>query len=274
MPNRQEFKFSGNGVSAAYDDVLVPLLFEPWTESLMQRFAPIAGMRVVDVATGTGIVAQKVADRVGPNVRVTGTDISAEMLAVARKRCQKHSSFVSFVESAAAPLPVESVSTDVVFCQQGFQFFPDKRAAAAEMFRVLKRGGRAVVSAWRPLNRCTWFGAIHDALTRCDEGVIADMITVPFNHMPGDELVEHFRAAGFHGIELETPEADLVFEGGVEQAYQTVFATPIGPRLRALPDRKLAEFREAMLAEAEKMTVNGVTTGRMASILLVAERPL
>ncbi len=154
MNDRPRFGFNDKGVPAAYDNVLVPLMFEPWAEALLEHVAPPEGSSVVDVATGTGIVAQKLAERVAPGGSVTAIDISAEMLSLARKRCSDHSSVVRFVESPAAPLQLESDVADVVYCQQGFQFFPDKRAAAAEMYRVIRPGGTVAVTTWCPVNQC------------------------------------------------------------------------------------------------------------------------
>ncbi len=74
MTNERGFNFSNAGVSTAYDDVLVPLMFKPWAEALLRHVAPPEGANVVDVASGTGIVAQKLADRVGPRGSVTAVE--------------------------------------------------------------------------------------------------------------------------------------------------------------------------------------------------------
>ncbi len=273
MCEKPEFSFKDKGVPAAYDDVLVPLLFGPWAEALLEHVQPREGWCAVDVATGTGIVAQRLVDRVGPHGSVTAVDISAEMLALARQRCRGSGTAVRFVESPASPLRLEGSAADVVYCQQGFQFCPDRRAAAAEMCRVLKPGGTVVVSTWCPVDQCAFFGTICDALIHCGESEVADMMAAPFNHMPAGELTDHFTSGGFVDVVTELHEADLVFDRGPEQAYETSFATPIGPRLRAFSGSKLAAYRDHMIAALAKMTANGVTSGRMASNVLVAQKP-
>ena len=126
MSEKQEFSFGDNSVASAYDNVLVRYLFEPWAVRLIEENQPWEGRRVLDLATGTGIVAQQLAGQVGPGGNVIGIDINSEMLALARKRCADLNSVVKFIECSAHPLDIPSNSIDVVVCQQGFQFFPDK----------------------------------------------------------------------------------------------------------------------------------------------------
>ena len=94
MSETQEFSFGGDSVASAYDNALVPILFEPWAARLVEEHRPWEGQRVLDLATGTGIVAQLLAEEVGPGGKVLVTDINGEMLALARKRCAGHNSTV------------------------------------------------------------------------------------------------------------------------------------------------------------------------------------
>ena len=84
-----EFDFGSDAVASSYDTVLVPLIFEPWAEALLDEHAGWEGLTVLDLATGTGVVAQLVADRVGPTGRVLGTDLNPEMLTQARAARQR-----------------------------------------------------------------------------------------------------------------------------------------------------------------------------------------
>jgi ubiquinone/menaquinone biosynthesis C-methylase UbiE len=272
MSERHDFDFDGDSVPKAYDSILVPVLFEAWAEMLLQRLPPQPDWSILDLATGTGIVAQKLAEKLGRTCSIIGTDVALEMLATARLRCQNVSDIVSFIESPASPLEFADNSIDAIYCQQGFQFFPDKRSAAQEMYRVLRTGGKVAVSTWSPLEQCVFFGLIDKALRRCQLDEIAETLSIPFNLMPEDQLHGHFAAAGFHSITLEKCEKNLVFSRGVEQAYETVHATPLAPKLRALPEEKLSQFREVMLSEFATVTTNGVTNGKMTALVLTAEK--
>ena len=84
MTQPRAFTFGDNSVASAYDDVLVPALFRPWAVRLVEEHPQWwEGRCVLDLATGTGVVAQLLADQVGPEGRVIGTDINGEMLSIA-----------------------------------------------------------------------------------------------------------------------------------------------------------------------------------------------
>ena len=268
----QGLSFDDNSVAEGYDRVLAPLLFEPWAARLLRDVAPWKGRHVLDLATGTGVVARMLAEEVGPTGRVLGVDINETMLAQARKRCAHPSPVVSFLESPAQPLAVEDESVDVVVCQQGFQFFPDKHAAAREIHRVLRDGGQVVVTTWRSASECRIFGAICEALDAIEQPTIADAMRVPFDFMPAAELVAPFRAAGFRNVRARRLERDLVLPGGVAQAVEVAYASPIGPRLRALPKNAQSRFRSIFERLVVVLGNDTTTMGIMAANELRAEK--
>lgn len=224
------------------------------------------------MATGTGIVAQKLVAKLEPPGSVTGADVSPEMLAIAKQRCHATPDIVSFIESPAHPLGLPDAAVDAIYCQQGFQFFPDKRSAAQEMHQVLRKGGKIAVTTWCPVDQCVFFGLICDVLRRCDESEIAEMMAVPFDFMPEDELLGHFPAAGFQEIAMETCEMDMVFNEGPQEAYETIYATPIAPKLRALPEEKQAQCRQVFLSALAALTTDGVTRAKMTSLVMTASK--
>jgi ubiquinone/menaquinone biosynthesis C-methylase UbiE len=273
MSEKQEFSFGDNSVASAYDNVLVKILFEPWAARLVNESRPWEGRIVLDLATGTGIVAQLIAREVGPGGKVIGTDINSEMLALARKRCAGLIPEANFIECPAHPLDISSNSIDFVVCQQGFQFFPDKPAAAKEIHRVLCDGGKVIVTTWQPVAECQYFGVICSALAAIGEGEMADMMRVPFDFMPEEELTAHFESAGFVNVKLKRQELDLVIDGGLTEAVEVAYSTPIGPKLIALPDKRQAEFRETFAELLNKLGNGGDTMGCMVSNVISAEKP-
>jgi len=129
-----------------YERWLVGPLFRPWAELTLDDVRLSAGDRLLDIACGTGIVARVARERLGDNGHVVGIDISSEMLAVARALAPA----IDWREGNASALPLrQGEQFDVVVCQQGVQFFPDKIAAAREMRRALADGGRLAVATWR-----------------------------------------------------------------------------------------------------------------------------
>ena len=273
MSDSKEFSFGDNSVAEGYDSALVPVLFTPWAKKLVDENGPWQGRRVLDLATGTGIVAQHLSEKVGPDGKVFGADINAEMLTVAKKRCAGLTPEVTFVETPAHPLEFDSNSVDFVLCQQGFQFFPEKTAAAKEIYRVLSDGGQSVVTTWCPLDDCQFFGTMRDALNAVGEIETAEMISVPFDMMPGDELVSHFNSAGFQNVKLERQEKDLILEGGIEQAIKVPYSSPVGQMLKELPEDRQEIFNSKFAELLNELSDDGFNMGRMVSHVLSATKP-
>jgi len=271
--NETKFSFGDDSVANAYDNVLVPVLFEPWANRLVDEYRPWTGRRVLDLATGTGIVAQLLAEQVGPSGKVLGSDINGEMLALARERCADLTNAVEFIESPAHPLDITSNSLDYVVCEQGFQFFPDKGAAAQEIYRVLRAGGKFIATTWYPVVECQFFGTICEALDAINEPEIGAMMRIPFDSMPWSVLPPHFEVAGFVNVGLERQEQDFVLAGGVTQAIEVAYATPIGPQLRALTDERQDLFRKTLTELLHELSDDGITMGRMVTNVLSADKP-
>jgi SAM-dependent methyltransferase len=112
------------------------------------KFASVrAGHHVLDVACGTGVVAITGA-RVG--ARVTGIDLTPELLERARENARIANLDVDFREGDAEALPFDDATFDVVLSQFGHMFAPRPQVAIAEMLRVLKRGGTIAFATWPP----------------------------------------------------------------------------------------------------------------------------
>ena len=137
-----------------YERWLVGPLFRPFAEVLVERARLMPGDRVLDIACGTGIAARLAEERLGENGRVVGVDVSPQMLAVARTVAPA----IEWREGDAGALPLaEGEHFDVILCQQGLQFFPDRPAAVAEMRRAIKSGGRLLVAVWQSLDEAPFF---------------------------------------------------------------------------------------------------------------------
>ena len=139
--------FSQSSFAELYEQALVGPIFAPWVEPLLADVHLSSGERVLDVACGTGIVARVARKRLGESGTVVAVDVNSQMLAVARRVDPT----IDWREGDVATLPLQSGEQfDVVLCQQGFQFFPDRAAAARQMHRALVQDGRLGISTWRP----------------------------------------------------------------------------------------------------------------------------
>jgi ubiquinone/menaquinone biosynthesis C-methylase UbiE len=148
MPQQEQWQLSGNAAEL-YERYAVRYVLGPWAPGLVALAALQPGERVLDLACGTGVVARLAAPGVGPTGQVTGLDLNAGMLAVARSLPPPTGASIAWVEGSAVAMDLQDASFEVILCQQGFQFFPDKPAALREMRRVLVPGGRVLLSVWK-----------------------------------------------------------------------------------------------------------------------------
>jgi ubiquinone/menaquinone biosynthesis C-methylase UbiE len=265
--------FSVGSIAGAYDEIYLPRIFIPWARLLLERAALRPGEAVLDIATGPGTVARLAAERVGPAGRVVGSDLSAAMIDIAKaKPPSAGAATIEYLVAPAAPLPVEDGGFDVVTCQQGLQFFPDRPAAIREMHRALRPGGRAVAAVWREIARQPSFAAIDAALHACLPAEQAEPYGAPFRWPNANELEAAFREQGFASISVAEVHHPLTFEGGVAQAISALAASPIASVVAQLD----AETRARLWSQAERrltpLVVDGQVRTEMVSNLVTARK--
>ena len=148
MSEQSGYQVSGDAAEL-YERYAVRYVMGPWAPGIVEIAALRKGERVLDLACGTGLVARLAAPQVGSTGQVTGLDFNAGMLAVARTQSPPCGAAIIWVEGSAVAMDFPDASFDVILCQQGLQFFPDKSAALREMHRVLAPAGRLVLSVWK-----------------------------------------------------------------------------------------------------------------------------
>jgi len=160
MTAENQWQLSGSAAER-YERVLVPAIFAEWAADLVTLAELRQGEDVLDVACGTGVVARLAAQRVGATGHVTGLDLNPDMLEIARMLpTRPGTATIVWVEGSAMAMQLPEASFDVVLCQQGVQFFPDRGAGLREMSRVVRPGGRVLVSVWEgptPYTTAMWY---------------------------------------------------------------------------------------------------------------------
>jgi ubiquinone/menaquinone biosynthesis C-methylase UbiE len=258
----------GGTPGEVYEGLMVPQLFAPWAEIHLGRVALRPGQRVLDVACGTGVVARRAAELVGPGGKVVGLDLNAGMLAVAR--ANNPAGAVEWRDGDGLALPFADASFDVVSCQHGLMFFPDRLRGLREMRRVLAPGGQVVVSTWGHLADSPGYAALSAALAR--------HVSEEAGHLPpfalGDraELTSLLAAAGFEGVEATTDQITLRFPSAEEFVGNIAAGAPTmlgaldqvaGATRRAVLDDVTAALRPYTTADGVAFPIKGhVATGR------------
>jgi len=202
MSGQSGWQLASGSVAEAYEHYLMSTFGNAWTQALVQLAAPAEGDRVLDVACGTGAAARFAAPLVGPTGLVTGLDLNAGMLTIARAMPAPEGITIAWREGNATALPFPNASFDVVCCQQGLQFFPDRPAALREMFRVLAPTGRLALAVWRGLEHQPFYAALTEALERYVSSAAAASLRAAFTLAHADELRALLAGAGFRDIRV------------------------------------------------------------------------
>ena len=185
-----------------YDRYMGPLLFEPYAKLVAERAALLQPARILETAAGTGVVTRAVHEAV-PQAQIVATDINSAMLAFAAERVR--SERVVFEHADAQDLPFADGRFDLVLCQFGVMFFPDKVRANREARRVLNYGGRYLLVSFDRLELNPVPKAAGDTVAAMfpDDPPLY-MEHGPFSYTDPTLIKHDLLAAGFTDIQLET----------------------------------------------------------------------
>jgi SAM-dependent methyltransferase len=225
----------------AYEQLLVPAIFEPRARGLVELAEPRPGEHVLDAACGTGVVARAAEPRVGPDGTVTGVDVNAGVLATA----QGTDTVIAWRHADVTALPFPDGTFDVVLCQQGFQFMTDRDAAAGELRRVLARPGRLALSTWRAIDRSPGYASFADALDR--HAGAGGIMRAPFAFGDRESLRRLLLVAGFDRVRIVIDVKVCRFPSVAEFLRYEVLASPLAEPVGRLD----AEERDALVADLE-----------------------
>lgn len=262
----QPFDRSYAGTAAEnYQRYFVPSIGGPLAEDLIAAADLRPGERVLDIACGTGVVARLAAERVGETGSVAGLDPNPGMLAVARAETPPGDR-IDWHEASAEAMPLPDEAFDVVLCQMGLQFIPDKAAALAEMRRVLVGGGRVCLNVPGP--RPALFGIMADALARHLGPKAAGFVDLVFSLHDADELAGLMRGAGFREVDVRAAPKDLRLPAPADFFRQYLHSTPVAaiaaeadPSTREALEREVSAQWQAFAADGAMQLRLGVTTG-------------
>jgi ubiquinone/menaquinone biosynthesis C-methylase UbiE len=241
-----------------YERTVARHILGPWAPSLVDAARLAEGERVLDLACGTGLVTRIAAQRVGPRGRVTGIDLNAGMISVARSLPALDGGPVEWLEGSALAIPLPDASVDVVLCQQGLQFFPDKGLALREMRRVLDHGGRLALSVWSSAG--LYNSAVGKALARfvgedTAQGFLAS------RKVPARQELERLAvAAGFSGVNVRVSSMNIHLPGLDWFALEHLAGTPVAESIAALDPESRKSIGASVMRELQRFNDgDGVT---------------
>ena len=156
--------FTGS-IPENYDRYMVPLIFEPFAADLARRAVSLSPGAVLETAAGTGVVTRALAPKLSPGASYIVTDLNQPMLDYAASR-QAPDSRIKWRQADALALPFENAAFDLVCCQFGAMFFPDRSSAYREAKRVLKPGGHFLFNVWDRIEENVFADDVTNALAK------------------------------------------------------------------------------------------------------------
>lgn len=199
MSAGSDARFIG-GIPALYESLLVPMIFAEPARSLAAWVAQLQPKDILETATGTGVLTRELLKL--PDARVVATDLNAAMLDTAQSKLS--SDRVRWQVADALALPFDDQTYDVVACQFGVMFFPDKVAGFVEAARVLRPGGSFVFSVWDRLENNAVANVVTEALCAAAPSDSLDfMRRTPHAYFDVNVIESDLRAAGYEQVRIE-----------------------------------------------------------------------
>jgi ubiquinone/menaquinone biosynthesis C-methylase UbiE len=236
--------FAGS-IPENYDRYLGPVLFEHYARDLARRVPAKEGTRLLEVACGTGIVTRHLRERLPAGGRFVASDLNPPMVDFARRKLDGVGG-IEWHPADACVLPFPDASFDVLVCQFGLMFVPDKGAALREARRVLAPGGIFLFNVWDSLDRNDFAKMAHETIA----GFFADnpptFYQVPFSLHRTDALEEMLAVAGFADVRVEALSIRGESPSSRDLARGLVEGNPVGNAIRERGDLDVAEVVEAV----------------------------
>ncbi|WFU26401.1 methyltransferase domain-containing protein [Bradyrhizobium sp. CB1717] len=261
--------FAGS-IPKIYDEYLVPLIFSVYAQDMARRVAARSPSVLLEIAAGTGAVTRAVAAALPRGVRYVATDLNEPMLAVAAQR-QADDDPITWRQADGMALPFGDAEFDVVCCQFGAMFFPDRIKAYGEVKRVLNPGGTFVFNVW---DRIEDNVLAHEATVALAKLFPDDpprfMIRTPHGYHDKAVIRTDLERAGFRDISIETrseisraPSAEYV-------AIALCQGTPLRSEIEARDAGKLQAATDIVAEALRTRHGSGAIDGKIQAIVIEA----
>jgi SAM-dependent methyltransferase len=263
--------FAGS-IPRLYEEHLVPLIFAPYAEDIADRVASRKPRRVLEIAAGTGVVTRRLAVALPHGTTIVATDLNQAMLDIAATVGTARP--VTLRQADAMQLPFAAGEFDVVVCQFGAMFFPDRSVAFAEALRVLQPGGAFLFNVWDRIEDNEFAHAVTSSLASLfPDDPPRFLARTPHGYHNHAVIERDLRAGGF----LSTPRIQtLAARSRATSARIPAFAycngTPLRNEIEARDKSRLAEATDCANDAIARLFGPGPVDGRIQAIVVAAER--
>ncbi len=261
--------FTGS-IPDIYDDHLVPLIFEVYADDLARRVMDGPADHVLETAAGSGVVTRALAPLLAENARYVVSDLNPPMLVRAQDR-QPDNSRIHWQQADALALPFENDQFDVVACQFGAMFFPDKPKGYAEARRVMRPGGRFIFNVWDHIQS----NEFADIVTRVACQLLPEdppefLARTPHGHYDTDQIRSDLSTAGFSNIDIETVTKTSTSPTASGPAVGYVQGTPLRNEIEKHGAEMLKAVTRAATDEIELLYGAGPVSAKIQGFVITA----
>ena len=212
-------------IPKSYDECLGPNIFSYYAHDMARRVAAVGPAAVLELAAGTGIVTRQLRDVLGDDVSLLATDLNPPMLEVAKTKFQDTEK-VRFEQADAQALSFETDAFDVLVCQFGHMFFPDRIAAHKQAMRVVKPGGCYIFSTWGRMDQNPFSRITHETFSDAFAGDPPGFYTVPYSLHDAGQVMKELSEAGLTAVAHTELAHERVVEDFDHFAHGLVFGNP------------------------------------------------
>lgn len=260
MPS-SDSAFEGS-IPVLYERYLTPLLFEPYAVDIAKRIAPLAPGRLLETAAGTGVVTRELERMLGEGTTIMATDLNQAMIDVALTT--RGFGHASWAQCDAMTLPFDRDTFDVVACQFGVMFFPERTRAYREAARVLASEGVFIFTVWDRLAANEVTRIIAEALTaRYPDDPPSFIERVPFGYFDVDLIRSELIESGFSEVVAET----VTLPSRADAAHDAAVGVCQGTPVRAEIESREADGLQSATEDAAQALVAKFGPGHLESTM-------
>jgi ubiquinone/menaquinone biosynthesis C-methylase UbiE len=265
-------KLFAGSIPDLYDRFLVPLIFESYARDLAERLAKVDPHAVLETAAGTGVLTRAIASRLPADARIVATDLNQPMLDHAAAR-QADDDRIVWRQADALALPFEDQEFDVVACQFGVMFFPDKLQGYREVHRVLKPGGRYSFNVWDRISENEFADVVTEALAALfPKDPPRFMARTPHGYHDVEKVREDLTAAGFESIFVDPRDGTSRASSPRDAAIAYCQGTPLRNEIESRDASRLEDATQVATEALARRFGPGPIEGRIRAHVITAIR--